>query len=221
MTELTSDPRFTPAANARRNDRIQRHAPRPRSHRSATRPRRPSLDTAASLAIQPSRRLKRKPWKAPRRNRREQTADVRRALPQHEPNSSIAPQHHPLAPVQAVNTEPMPTTEDRPLAHRHQRCHVVELRLVAIAIARRDVTEPEKRSCGRQRRRWSRFVRTREPGHATSQHFQDSAQGQSDPLRASRLSDRALACSARLLREPARGEVRALRRQRKRRTLTT
>jgi hypothetical protein len=91
----------------------------------------------------------------------------------------------------------------------------------AIAIAPRDVTEPEKRSCGRPRRRWSRFVRTREPAYAGSRRFSGLGSGPKRPLRAPRPSDPAVARSARLLREIARAQVRVLRRQRKRRTLAT
>ena len=78
MTELTSDPRFTPAASAHPNDRILRHAQdaetsvaqiRDTRLEIVARHRRITLDPAFSTA-------EKKALEAPRRNRHEQTADV-------------------------------------------------------------------------------------------------------------------------------------------------
>ena len=78
MTELTSDPRFTPAASAHRNDRILRHAQdaetsvaqiRDARLEIVARHRRITLDPAFSTA-------EKKALEAPRRTRREQTAAV-------------------------------------------------------------------------------------------------------------------------------------------------
>ena len=78
MTELTSDPRFTPAASAHRNDRILRHAQdaetsvaqiRDARLEIVARHRRITLDPAFSTA-------EKKALEAPCRNRREQTAAV-------------------------------------------------------------------------------------------------------------------------------------------------
>ena len=136
MNELTSGPPFTPAANAHRSDRtcvtrwcrdLSRTDPR-RELETVARHRRLTLDPPSSTAEQealeaPAETDASKPLTSGAHSGK------RAELVQRSPT-------HPLAPVQAMNTELMPTTQDRPLARRRQRCVVAESRFVAEAIAR-------------------------------------------------------------------------------------